>query len=251
MVYNVTWLIDKFERGDTIQYIFFWGHSNKGNEGIGRFVFSQWYSSPFVVDNVEYKTAEHWMMAQKANLFGDTQILQEIVQAETPGEAKHLGRMVRGFDEIKWKEKRFEIVRTGNIHKFHQNKNLRDFLMATKDHVLVEASPTDVIWGIGLSQDSNVADMPHAWQGENLLGFALMEARDLLIRTGDFSYTATHMVPPWKKAPGVDPMFWRMGSGEQYITDLAEYFNSLSDRDKMIYKLTFPAPGDWTNFYTE
>jgi ribA/ribD-fused uncharacterized protein len=252
MQYSIQWLTAKFDRGEPIKYIFFWGHSSKGHEDIGKFVFSQWYPSPFVVDDVEYKTAEHWMMAQKASLFGDGEILQKILQADSPAEAKKFGRMVRGFDDVIWNKKRFDIVRTGSIHKFHQNKKLRDFLTGTGEHVLVEASPADTIWGIGVSQDAPLVDNPYSWQGENLLGFGLMAARDFLIDVGDFRYATTAMLPPWKKFPTFDPwnIFWRMGDGEQHIIDLAKYLQSLPERDQLIYELTHPATGDWADFYS-
>ncbi|WP_254086759.1 NADAR family protein [Dawidia cretensis] len=244
-------MIDKFEKGETIKYLFFWGHTNKKQEDIGKFVLSQWYPSPFIVDNVEYKTAEHWMMAQKANLFGDYMTLQKILTAVEPGEAKKLGRQISGFDEIEWDKRKFEIVKTGSIHKFHQNKKLRNFLIGTANRIIVEASPVDAIWGVGMSEDANLIDMPHAWEGENLLGFALMEARDFLIETGDFRYTESDMLPPWKRFPNIDPhdMFWRMGGGEQYVMDLGDYFRSLSGRDKKIYQLTYPSSGDWIRYY--
>jgi hypothetical protein len=185
MHYSLKWLLDKFDKGETIKYIFFWGHSNKNNAEIGKFIFSQWYDASFVVDNIEYKTAEHWMMAHKANLFGDNEIFQKIIGADKPGEVKELGRHIRQFDEVKWNEKKFEIVKAGNIHKFKQNKRLKDFLIATGDRVLVEASPTDTIWGIGLSAGSKMIENPHSWRGENLLGFALMETRDFLKESGE------------------------------------------------------------------
>jgi ribA/ribD-fused uncharacterized protein len=180
MVYSLKWLTDKFDKGETIKYIFFWGHSGKNNDEVGKFVFSQWYPSAFVVDNIEYKTSEHWMMAHKAKLFGDNEIFEKILKADKPGEVKELGRQIRGFDELKWSERKFEIVKTGNIHKFSQNKKLKDFLISTGDRILVEASPTDNIWGIGLGQDAKMIENPHTWRGENLLGFALMEVRDFL-----------------------------------------------------------------------
>ena len=82
--YNVKWLTDNYDKGEVIKYIFFWGHSDTGADEIGKFVFSQWYSSPFTFDNVVYKTAEHWMMAQKARLFGDQQIFEKILNANKP-----------------------------------------------------------------------------------------------------------------------------------------------------------------------
>jgi ribA/ribD-fused uncharacterized protein len=251
MTYNIDWLTDKFDKAETIKFIFFWGHTNKNKEDVGRFVFSQWFYSPFTVDNVEYKTSEHWMMAHKAKLFNDNDAFERIIRADKPGEVKEIGRQIRGFDEIKWNDKKFEIVKTGNIHKFNQNKKLKDFLLGTTDRVIVEASPTDTIWGIGLTQDSNMVDNPYTWRGQNLLGFALMETRDFLGQFGEFEYTNSQLLPPWKKFPTVDPldMFWRMGQGEQYIVDLGKYLSTLSDRDRKIYELSYPATGDWNEYY--
>ena len=253
MSYNIEWLTDKFNSGETIKYIFFWGHANKDNQEVGKFVFSQWFYSPFIVDEIEYKTTEHWMMAHKAKLFGDNKAFEEIVKADKPGEVKEIGRRIRGFDELKWNDKKFEIVKTGNIHKFNQNKRLKDFLIGTADRVIVEASPTDIIWGIGLTQDSNMVDNPYTWKGSNLLGFALMETRDFLKQFGNFKYVKGEMTPPWKMYPTIDPldMFWQMGPGEQYITDFEKYYQALSDRDKIIYELSYPPTGDWMDFYNK
>ena len=178
--YNINWLKEKFERGDTLKYIFFWGHTNKFNEEVGKFCFSQWFESPFTVDNITYKTAEHWMMAQKALLFNDKNIFDKIINCDKPGEAKDLGRQVLGYDEQTWNNRKFEIVKLGNIHKFNQHPKLADFLLKTDNRILVEASPVDTIWGIGLSPDSNEIENIYAWRGQNLLGFALMAARDFL-----------------------------------------------------------------------
>jgi ribA/ribD-fused uncharacterized protein len=150
MSYNIKWLTDKFDKGETLKYVFFWGHSNRNNEDIGKFIFSQWYPSSFVVDDIEYKTAEHWMMSHKALLFCDTELFEKIIKADKPGEVKELGRRIRNFDEIKWNEKKFEIVKTGNVHKFNQNKRLKEFLIATGDKVIVEASPADIVWELEL-----------------------------------------------------------------------------------------------------
>lgn len=180
MKYNLNWLKNKFDNEEKIKYIFFWGHSNKEGEAVGKFVFSQWWHSQFTVDGLEYTTAEHWMMAQKAILFGDNEIVEEILSARTPAEAKKLGRKVKGFNEQQWNECKYELVKTGNLYKFQQDKVLADYLITTGDRVLVEASPVDNIWGIGLAQDAENIENPHTWKGENLLGFALMEVRDML-----------------------------------------------------------------------
>jgi len=178
--YNINWLIERFEKGEPIKYIFFWGNTSKDNEEVGKFIFSQWFSAPFTVDGIEFKTSEHWMMANKASLFGDNDLYEKIINALKPGEVKELGRQIRNFDELTWNEHRYEIVKTGNVHKFQQNNKLKEYLSGTGDRVLVEASPVDNIWGIGLSQDSSNINNPNTWKGLNLLGFALMETRDFL-----------------------------------------------------------------------
>jgi hypothetical protein len=180
MTYSVDWIKQKYDEGVQLKYIFFWGHTSKNNESVGKFVFSQWFPSPFVVDGVTFKTAEHWMMAQKARLFNDEDSFNKIVAADKPGLVKDLGRQIKGFDEGIWSEEKFRIVKEGNAHKFNQHPNLKDFLLATGVAVIVEASPNDAIWGIGLPQDVPEIENPHRWRGLNLLGFALMEVRDAL-----------------------------------------------------------------------
>ena len=100
--------------------------------------------------------------------------------APHPGAAKALGRQVRGFDEQRWAEHRFDAVVTGNMAKFGQHRQLRDFLTSTGSRVIVEASPRDRVWGIGLAADDERAQSPERWPGLNLLGFALMEVRHQL-----------------------------------------------------------------------
>ena len=117
-------------------------------------------------------------MAEKARLFGDEVTLTKILSAKNPGAAKAFGREVRNFDGETWDKEKFEIVVKGNVHKFSQNPELKAFLIGTGSRVLVEASPVDKIWGIGLEQNHEHADNPLKWKGENLLGFALMAARD-------------------------------------------------------------------------
>lgn len=249
--YNINWLIEKFESGETLKFVYFWGHTNKYDEAVGKFCFSQWYSSPFTVDDITYKTAEHWMMAHKALLFGDRENFEKIIAAGKPGEAKELGRQVLGYDDHTWNENKFEIVKLGNIHKFNQHPQFAEYLLTTEDRVLVEASPVDTIWGIGLSPNSKDIHNLYAWRGQNLLGFALMEVRDFFKTFGHFKPLDNVLPPPWKKFPGVDgsDMFWRMGQGEEYTREFARSWDMLSNRDKQVYKLTNPAPFDWTKFY--
>jgi ribA/ribD-fused uncharacterized protein len=132
------------------------------------------------VDEQVFATAEHYMMWRKATLFGDDAMAGRILAAPHPHAAKALGGRVPGFDQQTWDEHRFPIVVAGNLAKFGQHAALRAFLLGTGQRVLVEASPVDRVWGIGLTRDDPAATDPAHWQGLNLLGFALMHARDIL-----------------------------------------------------------------------
>lgn len=170
-------LCARFNTGERFKYMFFWSHQT-GNDGLSASCFSQWYEAAFWVESQRYTTAEHFMMAEKAALFGDKQTRAKILAAPTPGAAKALGRCVSGFDENTWIANRFAIAMRGNHAKFSQNPELGGFLKQTGSRILVEASPVDRIWGIGLVQDDPRAANPNCWQGLNLLGFALMRVRD-------------------------------------------------------------------------
>jgi len=172
-------LIDFVNHGNKVKYIYFWGHTEKG-DSVTKSCFSQWYESSFEEDGNNFRTAEHYMMYHKAKLFGDEEASKRVLEAKNPGEAKAIGRQVKNFDQELWTQKGFEIVVNANLAKFSQNENLQEFLLNTKDRVLVEASPVDKIWGIGLAQDNPKAENPNTWKGLNLLGFALMEVRDRL-----------------------------------------------------------------------
>ena len=175
------WTMEQLREAESasqpLEFLFFWGHTPKVDDEVGDHVFSQWWVSPFLVDGVEYLSAEHFMMAEKARLFGDADALNQILSAETPAEAKALGRAVRDFDQETWVEHRMEIVTRGSLAKFESSDVLRNHLVGTGHRVLVEASPRDRIWGIGLGRNSDRATRPSEWRGRNLLGFALMRAR--------------------------------------------------------------------------
>ncbi|MCM2515994.1 NADAR family protein [Streptomyces griseoincarnatus] len=170
-------LIEAVRAGERVRYLHFWGHRPLPDGSIGASCLSQWWPSPFTVDGVEYATAEHWMMAAKARLFGDAEGERRVLAAGHPSAAKNAGRLVRGFDEEVWRRERFGIVVEGSVHKFAAHGELRSFLLGTGDRVLVEASPVDRVWGTGLAADAEGASDPVRWRGPNLLGFALMEAR--------------------------------------------------------------------------
>lgn len=165
------------DAGNHPDFLFFWGH-RPGKPGVGyKSCLSQWFEAPFEVDGIEYPTAEHYMMAGKARLFNDTDALRAVLAASSPGAAKAAGRAVRGFDENRWLQYRWDIVVNANVAKFSQHPDLKQYLLGTGDQVLVEASPLDFIWGIGLAADDPDAPHPARWKGLNLLGFALMEVR--------------------------------------------------------------------------
>jgi len=160
-----------------LEYIPFWG-PNVYNDGIiDERCLCQWEASPFSVDNITYPTAEHWMMAEKAREFSDYEMLERILAAPDPATAKKLGRRVAGFSTSRWDDISFDVVYHGNVWKFEQNPKLREYLLGTGDAVLVEASPYDTIWGIGLTEDDPGVCDPTKWQGQNRLGFVLMKVR--------------------------------------------------------------------------
>jgi len=138
---------------------------------------SQWHPSPFNLDGARYLCCEQYMMAGKARLFGDEETLAEILAAQTPKEHKALGRKVRGYDDARWKAVCQEIVYRGNLAKYTQNPELRELLLGTGELILAEASPTDVLWGIGYAADHPRAVRPEEWRGKNWLGEALMRVR--------------------------------------------------------------------------
>ncbi len=180
MKYTIEKLIENQSTGLTNKFLFFWGHQPSKDGVITKTCFSQWWLSSFTVERIKYATAEHWMMAKKAVLFEDDEILEKILLAKSPAEAKKLGRKVKNYQEDIWLSNRYEIVKEGNFHKFNQNPALKDFLLNTGNRVIVEASPVDSIWGIGMAIDNPVIETPEKWKGLNLLGFALMEVRDEL-----------------------------------------------------------------------
>lgn len=154
----------------------------------GGFVFfwsgwpSQWHPSTFVIDGVTYSCAEQFMMAEKARLFGDRRTLAKILAADSPKEHKALGRGVSPFDEARWTGACREIVYRGNLAKFGQDEELGALLLATGTKTLVEASPLDRIWGIGLAAEDPRATDRSAWRGKNWLGEALMRVRAELVK---------------------------------------------------------------------
>ncbi|WP_329519639.1 NADAR family protein [Spirillospora sp. NBC_01491] len=167
-------LVELENRAELPEFVLFWG----GPEPKG--CLSQWYGSPFTLEGVEYATAEHYMMAEKARLFGDKRAESRILGNPSPAIAKSLGRDVRRYDEKTWAAHRYDIVVRGSKAKFAAHADLREYLASTTGKILVEASPEDTVWGIGLDEHQPEAKRPSQWRGLNLLGFALMDARRAL-----------------------------------------------------------------------
>jgi ribA/ribD-fused uncharacterized protein len=154
-------------------YIFFW----KPNEKNG--FLGNWCYSPFTKNNIHFINNEQYFMWSKQQLFDPTNISleNEILKTNNPKRIKDLGRLVKNFNEKVWDEKKYDIMKSGLLEKFSQNLELKHQLIDTKDSILVEASPYDKIWGIGLDEkDAKIK----IWKGENLLGNALMDIRDIL-----------------------------------------------------------------------
>jgi len=172
--------------------IFFW--SPKENSYPSKACFCQWYPSPFRLNGILYHTAEHFMMACKAKLFGDEESMWKIIEEPEPRIVKEYGREVKFFDAKLWERYRVEIVTVGNYLKFTENDELCDFLLSTGDLEIVEASPYDRIWGIGLSADDPLANHPEKWRGLNLLGKCIMSASEL-IRNEERIYISPIFIP--------------------------------------------------------
>ncbi|HET8688214.1 MAG TPA: NADAR family protein [Methanosarcina sp.] len=158
--------------------LFFWGHTPKNHNVIDKSCLSQWYPSQFRFSGTSYDNAEQFMMHMKALLFNDQLVADMIMKATTPKEMKTLGRQVRNFNEKEWDSLKDIIVKRATIEKFRQNPKLLGFLISTSGKYLVEASPYDTIWGIGLDEeDAREIPIPE-WKGQNLLGKILTEVRD-------------------------------------------------------------------------
>ncbi len=167
-------------RGEKLYLVHFWSH-RPGRDAPGPWVLSQWWPASIEVDGVPYASAETYMMAAKARLASDAETLARILATDDPAGAKALGRQVRGFDPVAWEGFGYETVIAGNLAKFTQHAELGAYLLSTHPAVLVEASPQDAVWGIGLDAAQPDARLPSRWTGRNLLGFALMEVRERLI----------------------------------------------------------------------
>ncbi|WP_459195698.1 NADAR family protein [Wukongibacter baidiensis] len=180
--YDLKSLINDYNKDQNLNYIFFWGHQPGKNGKIKKSCFSQWWMSDFSTGLNTYCCMEQYMMAEKARLFGDKEIEEKIMECRDQKNIKELGRKVRNFDGEIWNKIKYSIILNGNYNKFIQNDDLREFLISTGDKIIVEASPYDKVWGIGMLSSDEGVENPNNWRGENLLGFGLMEVREELKR---------------------------------------------------------------------
>lgn len=178
MKYSKEKLNSSYSKSD---FVFFWGHTPAKNGEITQTCLSQWWKCDFEENGIIFCCAEQYMMYQKALLFEDQEHADEILKAKDPKRIKALGRLVRNFDAEIWDAHKQEIVLQGNILKFSQTPVLKQYLIGTGDKILVEASPYDSIWGIGMQAGSAWICDPQNWKGQNLLGFLLMEARERIL----------------------------------------------------------------------
>ena len=148
-------------------FVFFWGGT-----------FSQWCPSKFTINNIEYNCAEQYMMAKKALLFRDKEAHNKIMNSKDPSYQKQIGRKVKNFDVDKWNSKCRDYVYEANYAKFTQNTKMLEELLSTGNKEIVEASPEDKIWGIGLHQHDQRAWDKETWLGTNWLGEAIMKVRE-------------------------------------------------------------------------
>lgn len=190
--YSLEMIRDQHRFIQKLDYLFFWGHQPSHDGSISKSCLSQWWKAEFKVEINKYCCMEQYMMFQKAKLFNDNKIAELIMKSDDPKEIKELGRKVSNFDNGVWELNRYSIILNGNYAKFIQNESLMRYLLQTQDLIIVEASPIDKIWGIGMSADDDKVNDPHTWQGLNLLGFALMEVRDELKRICE-NYNLIHL----------------------------------------------------------
>jgi len=152
-------------------FTFFWGGP-----------FSQWHICPFLIEGIQYNCSEQYMMAQKALLFKDEVSHKKIMFSLNPSSQKKYGRKVKNFDVDIWNTYAKDIVYKANYAKFTQNDYLKENLILTAGSVLVEASPYDKIWGIGLSANDPEAKNRSTWQGTNWLGEILTKVREDILK---------------------------------------------------------------------
>jgi ribA/ribD-fused uncharacterized protein len=146
--------------------------------------FSNWAPTPFTVDGVSFSTAEQYIMYRKCLTFGDTVTAEKLLSSDSPKEQKALGREAAGYIDSVWAGIRQTVAIRGLYAKFSQDAELKRLLLGTGDAVLVECTSNDRIWACGLDKDDDDRLSADRWKGQNILGFALMEVRNMLRAEG-------------------------------------------------------------------
>lgn len=146
--------------------------------------FSNWAPTPFTVDGVSFSTAEQYIMYRKCLTFGDTVTAEKLLSSDSPKEQKALGREAAGYIDSVWAGIRQTVAIRGLYAKFSQDAELKRLLLGTGDAVLVECTSNDRIWACGLDRDDDDRLSADRWKGQNILGFALMEVRNMLRAEG-------------------------------------------------------------------
>jgi len=141
---------------------------------------SQWFPSPFILDDIHYVNCEQRMMYMKAKVFGDEDAMREVMETDDPKRHKEIGRSVKNFDPNVWNAKAYSIVVEANYAKFSQNPELKKFLLETGDRMFVECAPYDTIWGNGLNITDTLLTPIEEWKGRNMLGKAIMDVRKVI-----------------------------------------------------------------------
>lgn len=159
-------IITKYDK-----YTFFWSGP-----------FSNWTKAPFFLDGRTYNCVEQYVMTKKALMFGDVEVSINIMDTDNPREQKAWGRKVRNFEIDKWTAVARDVVFRGCLAKFTQNEDMLTHLMNTRDTLLVEASPVDKVWGIGLDEKTAAVTPIDDWKGTNWLGQCLTEVRETIFR---------------------------------------------------------------------
>ena len=142
--------------------------------------FSNWHPCQFVYLDNTFHSTEQAFMWRKAMCFKDKETADKILLTTDSQQAKRLGRLIKNYNEEIWGTARFWFMVYVNIQKFKQNPNLKKLLIDTENRILVEASPYDKIWGVGLEEENPLILDEKNWLGTNLLGKALMEVRNMI-----------------------------------------------------------------------
>lgn len=142
-----------------------------------RHLLGQWHIHPFTVEGITYNCPEQYMMYQKAVLFKDEDAAEKILHEEKPHNHQKIGRIVKNYSQNIWDNVKFDVIVAGNMARFREDELGRNFLFESDPLILVEASPTDLVYGVGLGENDPLILDENNWRGQNLLGKALMKVR--------------------------------------------------------------------------